>query len=329
VNGRSNAAEEGQRELMFSAALLYYEKDRSQEEIARELGVSRPTVSRLLDRARELGIVRIEVVPPTLDPNLESTLRDNLALEALHIAPAAASPDDPGRLVTTYVERSLDDAGLRAGDAVLVSWGRAVYSLARCLVKPRPGLLVAPALGGSDEDKPWFQPNEIVRLLAAAFDGTPRFLHAPAFASPSLKRSLQREPAIKATLDLWETAAVALVGIGNWPKDPGIAAAGFPTQDPAFARATGDVAARFFTEPGTPVPYRAEPRLLGISRERLRGIPHVIGVAVGVEKAGAVIGAARAALISTLVTDAPTARAVVERLQRTASLSGKQTRIGA
>jgi DNA-binding transcriptional regulator LsrR (DeoR family) len=192
----------------------------------------------------------------------------------VHVAVGTASAADPAALVAEYVERALDDAKVRVGDAVLVSWGRAVYSLARSLVKPRPGLLVAPALGGSREDKPWFQPNEIVRTLAAGIDGTPRFLHAPAFASPSLKRSLQRESTIKDTLDLWATAKVALVGIGNWPKDPHIAAAGFPTDDPAFARATGDVAARFFTEDGTPVPYRAEPRLLGVSRELLSGIPH-------------------------------------------------------
>jgi len=162
-----------------------------------------------------------------------------------------------------------------------------------------------------------------VRTLAAGIDGTPRFLHAPSFASPSLKRSLQREPTIKETLDVWATAKVALVGIGNWPKDPYIAAAGSPTEDPAFARATGDVAARFFTEDGTPVPYGAEPRLLGISRELLRGIPYVIGVATGIEKAAAIVGAARARLITTLVTDATTARAVLERIGWPYSLSGK------
>jgi DNA-binding transcriptional regulator LsrR (DeoR family) len=323
VSWRSNEGGDGLREVLFTAALLYYEKHRSQEDIARELGVSRPTVSRLLDRARDVGIVRIEVIPPDRDPNVESNLRDGLALAAVHVAAGTASAADPGALVAEYVERALDDAKLRAGDAVLVSWGRAVYSLARSLVKPRPGLLVAPGLGGSGEDKPWFQPNEIVRTLAAGIDGTPRFLHAPAFASPSLKRSLQRESTIKDTLDLWATAKVALVGIGNWPKDPEIAAAGFPTDDPAFARATGDVAARFFTEDGTPVPYRAEPRLLGISRELLRGMPHVIGVATGIEKAAAIVGAARARLITTLVTDAPTARAVLGRIGLSQSVSGK------
>jgi len=48
-----------QDELVVTAAILYYQQDRSQEQIARELGVSRPTVSRLLARARERGAVLV------------------------------------------------------------------------------------------------------------------------------------------------------------------------------------------------------------------------------------------------------------------------------
>ena len=49
-------------EPMVTAAVMYYQAHRSQAQIARHLGVSRPTVSRL-GRARQLGIVRIEIVP--------------------------------------------------------------------------------------------------------------------------------------------------------------------------------------------------------------------------------------------------------------------------
>ena len=60
-------------EQLMTAAVMYYEQSASQQEIARRLGVSRPTVSRLLARAREIGIVRIEIVAPQIDPRARGT----------------------------------------------------------------------------------------------------------------------------------------------------------------------------------------------------------------------------------------------------------------
>ena len=65
-------------EPLVTAAIMYYQAHRSQEQIARHLGVSRPTVSRLLARARQLGIVRIEILPPTADPGMAKSLEDRL-----------------------------------------------------------------------------------------------------------------------------------------------------------------------------------------------------------------------------------------------------------
>ena len=193
-----------QKEILFTAALLYYEKDRSQAQIAEELGVSKATVSRLLARAREAGIVKIELIPPTLDPELGPAIRDRLGLASVHIAPGIADPADPGPLLSRLADRALADVELKPGDVVLVAWGRATYSLARYISTPCPGALVVPALGGTDDDQPWFQLNEIARRFAASINATVRYLHAPAHVSPALKRSLLKEPAIRATLDLWQ-----------------------------------------------------------------------------------------------------------------------------
>lgn len=50
--------------VQVEAAKLYYEHQLSQQEISKKLGVSRPTVSRLLKQARETGIVKIEIIDP-------------------------------------------------------------------------------------------------------------------------------------------------------------------------------------------------------------------------------------------------------------------------
>ena len=95
------------------------------------------------------------------------------------------------------------------------------------------------------------------------------------------------------------------MGIGAYPgPDSSLVAVGFSDGDPAIADATGDVVGRFFTDDGTLIHYPDEPRLLGITPDRIRRIPHVVGISVGADKARAIIGAqARARLVNTLVID--------------------------
>ena len=51
--------------LSIDAARLYYESDMSQQKIANELGISRPSVSRLLQYAKDRGFVQIKIIDPT------------------------------------------------------------------------------------------------------------------------------------------------------------------------------------------------------------------------------------------------------------------------
>lgn len=46
---------------------MYYLLDYNQNDIAKKLGVSRPTVSRLLQQAKEEGIVEIKINDPAED----------------------------------------------------------------------------------------------------------------------------------------------------------------------------------------------------------------------------------------------------------------------
>lgn len=298
-------------EVLMTAAVMYYEQSASQQEIAKRLGVSRPSVSRLLARAREMGIVRIEIVAPHIDPRAVERLRVRLGLLSLHVASGRANEADPGPLLSGPFGVALDAAELASGDVIVSSWGRAVYSVSRTIRRTLPGVVIAPAMGGNASDRPWFQPNEIVRTWARALGGRPVYLNAPALVSASLVEPLRMEPEIRDVFALWDHAKVALVGVGAWPKpDPSYAAAGFPVNDPALADAVGDVAGWSFTIDGEIVNHQDDRVLLGVTPAQLRAIPHVICFAGSATKAEAAIGAARAGLVNVLVTDATTARAM-------------------
>jgi DNA-binding transcriptional regulator LsrR (DeoR family) len=81
--------------------------------------------------------------------------------------------------------------------------------------------------------------------------------------------------------------------------------------------AVGDVASRHFDIDGNPVALPDEDRLLGVSRAQLRAARTVIAVAAGPAKAQSIVGAARAKLITVLVTDTITATTTLEATEAT------------
>src|SRR5690625_5457076 len=74
------------------AAVAYYLEGKTMDAIARELQVSRATVSRLLARARAEGIVEITVFTPGAQASCLSTeLRDRHGVESLVVQIGRAS----------------------------------------------------------------------------------------------------------------------------------------------------------------------------------------------------------------------------------------------
>jgi DNA-binding transcriptional regulator LsrR (DeoR family) len=307
--------------VVLTAAYLYYVEGRSQDEVARQLSVSRSTVSRLLAEARQTGVVRIEVAAPPVE-GLAAELADQLGLERVYLAPGVAAPDDPGPMLAKAVGEALVDSELHAGDALLVSWGRATWSVSGVELPAIPGVVVVPALGGLNDEQPWVQTNEIARRLAARLQGSVLLLHAPAVPSDTLRASLLTDESIRAALTRWDDAAAILFGIGAWahaqPEPPSI----LSLDQKTLEGSAGDVVARLFDLEGKRVPYAAEGRLLGITTEQLARIRRRIAVAVGIHKVDAIIGAARSGLIDVLVTDVITASALAARLGATETREG-------
>ncbi|TIT85086.1 MAG: winged helix-turn-helix transcriptional regulator, partial [Mesorhizobium sp.] len=66
--------------MLHTVAKLHYEAEMSQVDIARQLGVSTATISRLLQRARAEGIVRIEVIDLVTPEDVTRQLIDRLGL---------------------------------------------------------------------------------------------------------------------------------------------------------------------------------------------------------------------------------------------------------
>src|SRR3989440_3912667 len=115
--------------IMYAAARLYYEDELSQQQIAERLGVSRTTVSRLLQMARDEHIVRIQVVEPTDVVTLSDELTQTLGLTRVVVVEASASrASSAGETAEHLIEPALRElAGLQLtkGSNVGGAWGKA------------------------------------------------------------------------------------------------------------------------------------------------------------------------------------------------------------
>ncbi len=294
--------------MLYTVARLHYVADMSQIKIARQLGLSTATISRLLARARAEGIVRIEVRDPVEPDVLGRRLAERLGLQAVSVSelPGAALP---GALAAP-LGQMLQATAPQAGSVVAIGWGRAIRAVLEAGLPALPGVLVVPATGGLQQQAPHFQINEFVRLAAEQTGGVPHFIHAPYLPSAESRASFLSDPAIQGAVALWDRIDVAIMGVGLPPSLNPPEASVATISEQGLTDVAGDVIRHYFDAAGHLIDWEGASRLIAASPAQLRNARLCIGVAAGASKARAIIGAARAGLIGALVTDVATAEAI-------------------
>ena len=300
-------------QLLHRAASAYYVDGVRQAEVAERLGVSRPTVSKLLAEARRIGMVRFEVLePPTADlPDLAARLQDVLGVRSVRIAPGNQVQRDY-RGIGDLLGEELRSLDLQRGEVLLISSGKTTYAVSGMPGLPElPGVVIAPTVGGQQETDPSFQTNEIVRRFADRTRAEPKFMFAPASPSEQLWESLQADPSFREITDLWARARAVVVGIGEPYQGRAALTSVVPRDEPALVPAVGDINLHFYDIDGHPVSYPGSELLVRPPRELLNALPTSIAMAAGERKAPSILAGARTGLNTTLLTDEPTAQAVL------------------
>lgn len=302
--------------LLARAAHLYYERDLGQPAVARRLGVSQATVSRLLRRARDVGIVRITVHPQGVWPAMEDRLAAQYGLTEVIVADV----DERYETVDQAIGRAaapVIEANLGSGEVVgLSSWSNTLLALAKAMHPRREkrARAVVQLLGGLGNPAAEVHAGQLTSRFSSLVGGDAHFLPAPGIAgSRALMEAYRREPFTRATCEKFTDVTVALLGIGAVEPSRLIAESGnvFSPAELATlqaAGAVGDVCMRFFREDGQPVGLELDERVMAIGLEELRRIPRRWGIAGGRKKHRAVKAALLGDWITHLVTDYATAR---------------------
>jgi deoxyribonucleoside regulator len=297
---------------LVQASQLYYELGETQSRVAEVLGVTRPQVSRLLKRARAEGIVEIRIVDRTQESApVADELRDHFGLDAVRLAPSLAGPADIGRRMIGRLAAEVIRGAIRDGAIVGIGDGSSISAVADAMDEPlhETGATVVPLCGGY-----WFTgpTREPFRRIADGIGGVPQGLLAPGLVDDATtKTSLYGHAGVRRILDLWNRLELAAFGIGGpaWTN----AAFGEATVDELTrADAVGEVLIAPFDIEGRFVGDELRDRTIAFDARRLPDVPARIGIAGGAGKVRPILGALRAGVMTTLVTDVRTAEAVLE-----------------
>ncbi len=296
--------------LMIKICDMYYNQNVSQQQIAKMLNFSRPTVSRILASAREQGVVRIDI--SGLDAikywELERELEEKYHLDRVLVADAPPGEEERknalGAVAGRYLEQVIKDENI-----VGVSMGSTLYRVVSQVTRPAAGnVTFVPLIGGMGRLRTELHSNSLAEKLARIYDGKFIPFHAPARVSnPKIRTELLREASLNTTIRMAEHMDVAIVGIGYPNENSAIKATGYFEENEIESLkerdVAGDIWMQFFDESGDISRYRNDNNVVGIEIHKLQKVPHSVGIAGGIEKITAIRGAIRGGYINNLITD--------------------------
>ncbi len=308
--------------LVVRVARMYYEWDMKQSAIARQLGLSQPTVSRLLQQAQSEGIIRISVnVPQGVYTDLEEQLVRQYRLRDAIVVDCSGEADE------RFIERQIGaaaayylESALRPNEIVgISSWSATLLALMDAMhPTPRKGdVRVVQILGGVGSPSAEVHASRLTSRLADLLGGAAIFLPAPGIVgSAAAREAITADHFVRSALDLCDQVTTALVGIGAIEPSKLLADSGnsfslAELEDLRRRGAVGDVLLRFFDAQGASVDTPLNQRVISMRLDQLRKVDRSIGVAGGDRKYAAILGAVRGGWVNVLVTDHLTARRLI------------------
>src|SRR5271170_5154466 len=300
--------------LAARVARQYYLEGVSKIDIAERLGISRFRVARLLDSARESGLVRIEIGLPggVLDAGLSAELCSAFGLRQAFVF-NFGDDESPLRLrLGEAVGQVLMDL-IKPTDVLGLSWSRALSGLTAALTQLPPCPIVQ--LTGAVPPPDGRDLLDLVRSVARIGGGPAHVFYAPMLLDDAATAAaIRRQGDIAEALALVPSVTIAVVAIGAWA--PGLSTiydAITPAERDAVAAlgVRAELAGVFIGEDGRPVPTPLDSRMIVTPGPALERIPFVLCVAYDVAKSPAVCAAIRGGLVHGLVTHSSLARSML------------------
>lgn len=297
--------------LMAKIAWYYYFENMTQQTISDRMGMSRARVMKLLEKARQTGVIQFHLRKGNEDRMaLEKQLIDQFHLEDALVVPAAVKKSETNANVaeaaSMYIAERLQD-----GSVINIGYGDTPSKILNNLATMAESPITCVSLTGGVS---YYLPD----ARSNVFNARLHLIPAPLIASgPDMAQAMRQESSVLEISRMISLAQLTVVGIGSMHDSATIIRSGIlNNNDLLYLKmqgAQGDMLCHFLDENGRVLDTPLESRLISTPLDKLKELRHVIGVAAGDVKADAIRAALRGGYLDMLITDDTTAAQLVTK----------------
>lgn len=300
-----DAASDFEENLMIKIAWYYYMENLTQQAIADQLGISRMRVIKLLDKARQTGIVQFRI-SSSFDRrhSLETKLMERYNLKDCYIVPtnpdASGVNDTIAKAASIYISNHITDncyINFGYGDTST----KTIEYLAKNLETSASFVSLTGGVG-------YYLPNSESNIFNAKLYLIPAPL---IMSSKEMAEALKNENSVREVSNMIQLASMTIIGIGAMDSDATIVKSSNLSHNDFLLLnmkgAVGDIICHFIDKDGNVVDTDIDSRLVSVSLDTLNQLENVIGVAAGKHKVSAITSALKGGYLDILITDESTA----------------------
>ena len=294
--------------LMAKAAWYYYHEEMTQQQVSELLNLSRMKVIKLLEQARDTGIIQFRFRHDSASRlETEQKLMKQYELKDCFVVPSPLSPatanDNVAKAASMYIANHISNEAF-----INIGYGDTAGKVLNQLALATDHTLSCVSLTGGVSH---YLPN----AKSSIFNSRLYLIPTPLLVSSAeVAAAMNAEKAIQDIRALIPLSQLTVIGIGAMNDDATVLMSGVLTTSDFLVLkrngAVGDILSHFINERGEPVSSDLEARTISTSLETLKQLENVIGVAAGKNKVGAIRAVLRGGYLDVLITDEETGLAL-------------------
>lgn len=301
---------EFEESLMVKAAWYYYLENMTQQEISEHLGLSRMRVIKLLDKARQSGIVQFQI-RSSLSKRMEL---EQALIQKYNLQDAYVVPTNPNSKETneTIAKAAAIYIGNRVTDNCFINFGYGdtpSRTLNHLATNVDTTVSYVSLTGGVS----YYLPNAQSNVFNAKLYLMPSPLIA---SSQEMAAAIKSEASLQEISNMTKLAKMTIVGIGAMNNDATVLKSSILSQNDflllRMQGAVGDILCHFIDKNGNLIDTEIDSRLISTPLSTIKELDNVIGIAAGDSKVEAICAALKGKYLDVIITDEKTALQLID-----------------
>lgn len=295
--------------LMVKASWYYYFEGITQQQAADRMGITRMRVIKLLEQARQKGIIQFRLRRDReIRMSLERALMERFTLKDAFIVPAVEEPSQVNASIARAASMYIQER-LTANSCINIGYGDTPSRILNNLATIAEHTLTCVSLTGGVS---YYLPD----TRSNVFNAKLHLIPAPLIASSKeMAQAMLHEESVMEINRMISLSHLTVVGIGAIHESATIFRTGILNQNDftylKMQGAAGDLLSHFIDPEGNLIDTPLEERLISTPLGTLKKLQNVIGVAAGDSKIEAVRAALKGRFLDVLITDDRTAEQVL------------------